>query len=630
MPDSPATQPQAATPAHTTPEWTTGGFITELIDLDIHRGKWGPPGDPSVIRTRFPPEPNGFLHIGHAKAITLNFGLARKYTGAGNGCVLRFDDTNPAKEEQRYVDSIVQDIRWLGYNWPPAPPSPNTPPNQSQPDTTHGARFASDYFEQMYEWARELITKGLAYVDEQTADQIRENRGTPKTPGTPSPHRDRPPEESLDLFERMKNGEFPDGSKVLRAKIDMASPNFNLRDPVMYRIVNTPHHRTGDRWHIYPMYDWAHGLEDSIENITHSICTLEFEDHRPLYDWFIDAINKDRGNDSPLGKPIHHPQQIEFARLNPTYVITSKRKLKQLVDENHVTGWDDPRMPTLSGMRRRGFTPDAIRSFCMNTGVTKMNATHDFSLLENAVRDHLNATASRRAAVLRPLKLTITNWGDHGDPNRTETMTAVNNPEDPTAGTREVPLGPNLVIEHDDFMIDAPKKFFRLKPGGEVRLRYGYWVTCHDFATDNDGNVTELFCTYDPLTRGGDAPPPDADGKQRKVKGTLHWLNAPTAATATVRLFDRLFNTEKPGKATGNPLDDLNPNSLETITNALVEPALLTQTADEPNWPDNIRRFQFERLGYFAIDNDASTKDTPVFNRTVTLKDSWAKLQHKH
>jgi len=611
-----------------TPEWTAGGFIVDAIDKDIAQGRWGPPGDPSVVRTRFPPEPNGYLHIGHAKAVVLNFGLARKYTGAGNGCVLRFDDTNPAKEEQEFVDAITNDIRWLGYRWPKAPPSPNTP----EGDNTHGARFASDYFQQMYDWARELINKGLAYVDEQPPDDIRAQRGTLKQPGTPSPFRDRAPQESLERFERMKDGEFPDGSMVLRAKIDMASPNLNLRDPVMYRILNAPHHRTGDAWHIYPMYDWAHGLEDSIEGITHSICTLEFEDHRPLYDWFINAINKDRGPGSSLGDKIHHPQQIEFARLNPTSIITSKRKLRQLVNERIVEGWDDPRMPTLSGLRRRGVTPEALRAFCITTGVTKMNATHDLALLENAVRDHLNKAAPRRMAVLKPLKLTITNWDDHAEhdtpPGRVETMTAVNNPEDPAAGTRDIPFSRTLYIEHDDFMIDAPKKFFRLKPGGEVRLRYGYWVACHDHTTDADGNPAELFCTYDPLTRGGDAPPPDAEGKQRKVKGTLHWVSAQHAKPATVRLIDRLFLADRPGKATGDPIDDLNPGALTTIENAMIEPALAEPAPDEPRWPDAIRRFQFERLGYFCLDPD-STTDRPVFNRTMTLKDSWAKAQKK-
>jgi len=590
-------------------------FIQQLIDADVAAGRWGAPGDRSVVRTRFPPEPNGYLHIGHAKSINLNFGLAREY---GGSCVLRFDDTNPVKEEQEYVDSIVRDVRWLGAVWP----------GMSETDPLAGVKFASDYFEFMYELAADLIRKGLAYVDEQSADAVREQRGTLKEPGVASPHRDRPVEESLDLFERMKNGEFPDGAKVLRAKIDMASPNINLRDPVMYRIVNARHHRTGDRWHIYPMYDWAHGLEDSIEGVTHSICTLEFENNRPLYDWYIDAVNRDRSEGDPHSPPIHHPQQIEFARLNPTYVITSKRKLKQLVDEKRVSGWDDPRMPTISAMRRRGYTPEAIRAFTSGVGVTKFNASHDYGLLENAVRDHLNKAAPRRMAVLDPLKVTITNWGEHGEAMRVEQMEAVNNPEDESKGTRDVPFSGTLYVERDDFMIDAPRKFFRLKPGGEVRLRYGYWIACHDFATDDDGVVTELFCTYDPQTRGGDSPPPDAEGKVRKVKGTLHWVSAESAIKATVRLFDRLFSAEKPGKATGDFLDDLNPDSLTTLDGVLIERSLAELGADEPTWPDGVRRFQFERQGYFCIDRDSSPNRL-IFNRTVSLKDSWAKARGK-
>jgi len=588
-------------------------FIHEIIDTHIAEGRWGEPGNRSVVRTRFPPEPNGFLHLGHAKSITLNHGLAVEYGGA---FILRFDDTNPEKEEQVYVDSIMRDVAWMGAEW------------------EGEVRFASDYFPRMYEWARELIGKGLAYVDEQTPEEIRASRGTPTEPGTPSPYRDRPPEESLELFERMANGEFADGSKVLRAKIDMASPNFNLRDPVMYRIVNARHHRTGDTWHIYPMYDWAHGLEDSIEGITNSICTLEFEDHRPLYDWFIDAINEGRGPGSELGEKIRHAQQTEFVRLNPTYVITSKRKLKALVDGGHVDGWDDPRMPTISALRRRGYTPEGIRAFCRGIGTTKFNASHDYGLLENAVREDLNARAPRRMCVLRPLKVTITNWGEHGDADRVETMQAVNNPEDESAGTRNVPISGELYIERDDFMEDAPRKFFRLKPGGEVRLRAGYWITCHEVVKDGAGEVVELKCTYDPETRGGNSPPPDADGKVRKVKGTIHWVSAQHAERVEVRLYDRLFNAEKPGKATGEAIDDLNPESLEIIAEALLEPNWRTTEAERAvgtgAFGDGIERFQFERLGYFAVDTEAGeAAGRAVFNRAVTLKDSWAKQQTK-
>ena len=598
--DTPAAEPKAK------------NFIEERIEADIASGRWGAPGDQSVVTTRFPPEPNGYLHIGHAKAICLNYGLASKYQGRG---ILRFDDTNPAQEEQEFVDSIQEDVRWLGFE--PHPPT----------------RFASDYFEQMHAWAVELIHKGLAYVDEQTPDEIRSTRGTPTTQGTPSPFRDRPAEESLDLFDRMRRGEIADGKMVLRAKIDMASPNFNLRDPVMYRVLNAPHHRTGNTWHIYPMYDWAHGFEDSIEGITHSICTLEFEDHRPLYDWFIDAVNKDRGPDSKWGQQIHHPQQIEFARLNPTYIITSKRKLRQLVEEKRVDGWDDPRMPTISGMRRRGVTAESIRNFVTDVGVTKFNASHDLGLLENAIREHLNRVAPRRMAVFDPLKVTITNWAEHGESDRLEEMPAINNPEDESAGHRNVLFGESIFIERDDFMVDAPKKFFRLKPGGEVRLRYGYWITCHDFATDADGNPAELFCSFDPQTKGGDSPPPDAEGKVRKVKGTLHWVAQRGSVPATVRLYDRLFSVERPGKPPKNaPSDwdwttDLNPDSLRTIEHALVESNWSTGGAD-PDWRDSIRRFQFERQGYFCLDS-SSTDANPIFNRTVSLKDSWAKQQSK-
>ncbi|USN97950.1 MAG: glutamine--tRNA ligase/YqeY domain fusion protein [Phycisphaeraceae bacterium] len=589
-------------------------FIHQIIDEHIAHGRWGTPGDRSVVRTRFPPEPNGYLHIGHAKSITLNHGLAVEYGGA---FILRFDDTNPEKEEQEFVDSITRDVAWMGGAW------------------EGDVRFASDYFHQMYDWAVELIRKGFAYVDEQSAEQIRAGRGTLTEAGTDSPFRDRPVDDSVDLFARMKAGEFADGSKVLRAKVDMASPNLNLRDPVMYRIVNARHHRTGDEWHIYPMYDWAHGLEDSIEGITNSICTLEFENHRPLYDWFIAAINDGRGPGSEWGKAIHHPQQTEFARLNPTFVITSKRKLKQLVDEKHVEGWDDPRMPTISALRRRGYTPEAIRAFCTEIGTTKFNASHDYGLLENAVRDDLNKRAPRRMCVLRPLKVTITNWGEHGDADRVEWMEAVNNPEDDAAGTRQIPFGGTLSIERADFMEDAPKKFFRLKPGGEVRLRYGYWITCNEVIKDGD-EVVELRCTYDPQTRGGDAPPPDAEGNVRKVKGTIHWVATSHAVPIEVRLYDRLFTAERPGKATGNPIDDLNPESLEVVERALLEPNWRTTDAEKAvgtgAFRDGIERFQFERLGYFCVDEKLTPDqagDRPVFNRAVTLKDSWAKQAGK-
>ena len=587
--------------ASETSDGASRNFIQQIIDGHIAEGRWGEPGDGSVVTTRFPPEPNGFLHLGHAKSITLNSGLAREF---GGRFLLRFDDTNPEKEEQVFVDSIVRDVEWLGAEW------------------EGDVRFASDYFEQMYGWARDLIGKGLAYVDEQTPEEMRTSRGNATEPGKDSPYRDRSSDESLGLFERMKAGEFANGKMVLRAKIDMASPNMNMRDPVMYRIVNTPHHRTGEAWHIYPMYDWAHGLEDSIEGITNSICTLEFENHRPLYDWFIDAINKDRPS------PIHHPQQTEFARLNPTYIITSKRKLKQLVDDGHVESWDDPRMPTIAGMRRRGYTARGIRNFCNEIGTTKFNASHDYGLLENAIRTDLNKRAPRRLCVLRPLKVTITNWGEHGDAGRVEWMDAVNNPEDAGAGTRRLPFTGELFIERDDFMEDAPRKFFRLKPGGEVRLRYGFWITCQEVVKDGD-EVVELKCTYDPETRGGDSPPADADGKVRKVKGTIHWVSASQAHNVEVRLYDRLFRAERPGKATDNAIDDLNEESLEVVSGALIEPGWALSNAERSSatgeFGDGIERFQFERLGYFAIETEAAG-DATVFNRTVTLKDSWSKL----
>lgn len=600
-------------------------FIQQRIDEDNRTGRWG-----GRVHTRFPPEPNGYLHIGHAMSVCLNHGLAREFGGKFN---LRFDDTNPAKEEHEYVEAIMRDVKWLGADW------------ESPPPEGHGGGlfFASDYFQQMYDFAVELIKKGRAYVCELTAEEIREHRGTLTEPGRPSPWRDRPAEESLDLFARMKAGEFPDGTRTLRARIDMASPNINLRDPVMYRVARVRHHRTGDEWSIYPMYDWAHGLEDSIEGITHSICTLEFEDHRPLYDWFIDAINDGRTEDGsgPWGRRIHHPQQIEFAKFIINYVVLSKRNMIRLVKDGHVEGWDDPRMATISGLRRRGCTPEALRSLCDQVGVTKFNSVRDMVLLENAMRDHLNKVAPRRMAVLRPLRVVIENYPE----DRVEAFEVANNPEDGSAGTRPVPFSREIYIERDDFMEDPPKKFFRLGPGREVRLRGAYWITCTDVVRDESGEVVELRCTHDPETRGGSNPPPDAEGKVRKVKGTLHWVSARHAIDAEVRLFDRLFNAEAPGKATGDFVDDLNPDSRQVLTGCKLEPALAERTPDEPDWPDGIRRFQFERLGYFCIDVDGpalragmeaseargseSQTTQLVFNRTVTLKDSWAKEAKK-
>jgi len=561
-------------------------FVRQIVADDITTGKWD-----GKVCTRFPPEPNGYLHIGHAKSINLNYGIARDFGGQFN---LRFDDTNPEKEEQEYVDSIIEDVRWLGADW--------------------GNRlfYGSDCFGQMYDWAVELIKKGKAYVCDLPAEQTREYRGTLTQPGKNSPYRDRTAEENVDLFERMRRGEFPDGSRTLRAKIDMTHPNLNMRDPIMYRIVHEHHHRQGDAWCIYPMYDWAHGFEDSIEGVTHSICTLEFENHRPLYDWFIDAVNEGRTDDGsgPWGKMIHHPQQIEFARLNMSYTVMSKRKLLRLVKDKHVTGWDDPRMPTISGMRRRGFSPEAIRNFCRVIGINKFNSTVDIALLEHCLREDLNKTSRRVMAVLRPLKVVIDNYPE----GQTEELEAINNPEDPSAGTRKVPFSHELYIERDDFMEEPPRKFFRLAPGREVRLRYAYFVTCTDVVKDAAGEVVELHCTYDPATRGGDAP----DG--RKVKATLHWVSAQHALKAEVRLYDSLF-------AKANPDDveegqdftaNLNPNSLEVRPECYVEPALAEAKA-----PD---RFQFERLGYFCVDPD-SAAGRPVFNRTVGLRDTWAKIQ---
>ena len=556
-------------------------FIRQIIAEDNRTGRFG-----GQVRTRFPPEPNGYLHIGHAKSICLNHAMAVEHGGLFN---MRFDDTNPVKEEQEYVDSILEDVRWLGAEW--------------------GDRlyYASDYFQQMYDWAVDLVRKGKAYVCDQTADQIRQGRGTLTQPGQESPWRNRSVEENLDLLTRMKDGEFPDGSRTLRARVDMASPNLNLRDPVMYRILKASHHRTGDKWCLYPMYDWAHGLEDSIERITHSICTLEFENHRPLYDWFLDQLG------------IHHPQQIEFARLNLTYTVMSKRKLLELVKGGHVKGWDDPRMPTISGIRRRGYTPESVRAFCEDIGVTKFESLIDVGRLENAVRDDLNRRSLRRMAVLRPLRVVLENW----PAGKVEMVQAVNNPEDPGAGTREVPFSGVLYIEQDDFMENPPKKFFRLSPGAEVRLRSGYFVTCVGATKDPaTGQVTELRCTYDPATRGGDAP----DG--RKVKATLHWVSAEHAVPAEVRLFDRLFKVPEPDRPPKERKDDpafdykenLNPDSLQVLPRAMLEPSLAAVQPGE--------RFQFERLGYFCVDRD-SRPGAPVFNRTVTLKDTWAREQAK-
>ena len=546
-------------------------FISQAIDADLVAGK------ASGVFTRFPPEPNGYLHIGHAKSICLNFGLARRYNGT---CNLRFDDTNPSKEETEYVESIQDDIRWLGFQW----------------DNLH---YASDYFDQLYQWAERLIQNGLAYVCDLNADQPREYRGTPTEPGKNSPHRDRTPEENLDLFRRMRAGEFADGEKTLRAKIDMASPNFNLRDPVMYRIMRSHHHRTGDKWCIYPMYDWAHGQSDSIEGITFSICTLEFENHRPLYDWYCQNLE------------IHHPRQIEFARLNMTYTVMSKRKLLQLVKDGHVSGWDDPRMPTISGLRRRGYTPESIRNFSTDVGVAKFNSTIDVVRLENAVREHLNSVAPRRMTVMDPVKLTITNWPE----GHVEMMSAMNNPEDPDAGDREIPFSGSLLIEKEDFREQANRKFFRLKKGGSVRLRAGYIIDCQDCVKDDQGNVIEILCTYDPDTKSG------SDNSGRKVKGTIHWVSEEHALPITVRNYDRLFACENPDSAEEGKsfIDNLNPDSL-TVINAVSEPSLAD--AEVGN------RFQFERLGYYIVDSDSSDNRL-VVNRIVPLKDSWAKIAAK-
>jgi glutaminyl-tRNA synthetase len=554
-------------------ETNPSNFIQGIIEEHNLNGRFS-----GRVHTRFPPEPNGYLHIGHAKSICLNFGTAQKY---GGNCNLRFDDTNPSKEEQEYVDSMMEDVKWLGFQW-------------------DGLYYASDYFDQLYEWALVLIQKGKAYVCDLTADQIREHRGTLTRPGKNSPYRERTIAENLDLFERMRKGEFPDGSRVLRAKIDMASPNFNLRDPVMYRILRAHHHRTGDKWCIYPMYDWAHGQSDSIERITHSICTLEFENNRPLYDWFIRELG------------IYAPQQIEFARLSLTYTLMSKRKLLELVRDGHVSGWDDPRMPTLSGLRRRGYTPEAIRAFCERIGVSKFPGTIEMHWLEDALREDLNKRAPRVLAVLRPLKVVIDNYPE----GQTEELDAVNNPEDPSAGTRKLPFSRVLYIEQDDFREDPPKQFFRLAPGREVRLRWAYFVKCDKvFKDPATGQVVELRCTYDPATRGGNAP----DG--RKVKGTIHWVSAAQALPVEVRLYDHLFNKPDPDDVPDGQdyKTNLNAKSLETLPSALVEPSVKSAKPGA--------RFQFERLGYFCVDSKDSSPGKPVLNRAVTLADTWAKIE---
>ncbi|MEQ9558875.1 MAG: glutamine--tRNA ligase/YqeY domain fusion protein [Rhodospirillales bacterium] len=545
-------------------------FIRDIIQGDLAAGR------AKGVVTRFPPEPNGYLHIGHAKSICLNFGVAQEFGGV---CNLRFDDTNPAKEEQEFIDAIITDVRWLGFDW------------------GDNLFHASDYFEQLYLWAEHLIENGLAYVDELTADEIREYRGTLTQPGKPSPWRDRPADESLDQFRRMRAGEFADGAKVVRAKIDMGHGNMNMRDPVLYRIVKKPHPRTGDTWCIYPTYDYAHGQSDALEQVTHSLCTLEFEDHRPLYDWLIEHL--------PVPS---RPRQHEFARLNLGYTVLSKRRLTQLVADGHVSGWDDPRMPTLTGLRRRGIPPETIRDFVSRLGITKQDSQVEFSLLEHCVREHLNKAAERRMAVLRPLKVVIENFPE----GEVDNLDAINNPEDPDGGGHTVPFTREIYIEQDDFMEDPPKKFFRLGPGREVRLRYAFFITCTDVIKDAQGNIVELRATYDPETRGGDAP----DG--RKVKGTLHWVSASHAVKAQVRLYDHLFREEAPGSGGRDYLDDLNPASLEIIEDAMLEPSLA-------GWPVS-KTLQFERLGYFCADRDG-TADAPVFNRTMTLRDSWAKAQ---
>ncbi len=559
---------------HSEQEERQKNFVEQIVEADLaantHQGR---------VHTRFPPEPNGYLHIGHAKSICLNFGIAQNYTGQ---CNLRFDDTNPAKEDTEYVDSIKEDVQWLGFQW----------------DNIY---FASDYFQQLYDLAVQLIKAGKAYVCSLSPEETREYRGGWDGVGKDSPNRDRDIDENLALFERMRAGEFVDGEHTLRAKIDMASPNMNMRDPAMYRIKHIRHHRTGDQWCIYPMYDFAHGICDSMENITHSICTLEFEHHRPLYDWFLDELD------------IFRSRQYEFARLNITHTILSKRRLLELIENKHVQGWDDPRMPTISGLRRRGYTPHAIREFCTRIGVTKQNSTHDITWLEDSLRAQLNKEVQRRAAVLRPLKVVIENFPE----GHVELMEAVNNPEDPNAGTRQIPFTREIYIEQSDFMEDPPKKFFRLGPGREVRLRYGFFITCREVIKDDAGNILELRCTYDPETRGGQAP----DG--RKVKGTIHWVSAEHAVEAEVRLYDHLFQTQDPSDTEEGQsyLDNLNPHSLEVLKGCKLESSLAEAQPGE--------RFQFERVGYFYVDTKESSGSKPVFNRSVTLRDTWAKMQKR-
>ncbi len=548
-------------------------FIRSIITQDNETGKYG-----KRVVTRFPPEPNGYLHIGHAKSICLNFGVAEEFSGT---CHMRFDDTNPTREDVEYVESILQDVRWLGYDW-----------------GTH-LYYASDYFGQLYEFAVELIKLGKAYVDSLTAEEIRQYRGTLNEPGRNSPYRDRSIEENLDLFERMKAGEFPDGAHVLRAKVDMASPNLNLRDPTLYRVRKVDHHRTGGTWNIYPMYDYAHSLSDSIERITHSLCTLEFEDHRPLYDWFLDVLD------------VYHAQQIEFARLNLTHTVMSKRKLRALVEGGHVSGWNDPRMPTISGLRRRGYTPEAIRNFCRRVGIAKRDTVTELALLEHSLREDLNQRASRVMAVLDPLKVVIINYPD----GQVEEFDAINNPEDPGMGTRKVPFSQEIYIERDDFLEDPPSRFYRLAPGREVRLRYAYYITCDDVIKDEvTGEITEVRCTYDPQSRGGSSP----DG--RRVRGTLHWVSAPHSIPAEIRIYDHLFLKANPDDDEGADFtSQLNPDSLTTLTSARLEPSLSHAQPEE--------RFQFERRGYFCVDAEDSQPGRLVFNRTVPLRDTWARIQ---
>jgi len=573
--NAPMSQSNPESQSATTPEAPThSNFLRDQIAEDVRAKKYGD----AIVQTRFPPEPNGYLHIGHAKAICIDFGLADEFSGKTN---LRFDDTNPEKEEQEYVESIKTDVHWLGFDW-------------------DRLCYASDYFGQLYEWALKLVKAAKAYVDDLTADEIRQHRGTLTEPGKDSPYRSRTIEENLDLFVRMKKGEFPDGSCVLRAKIDMASPNLNMRDPVMYRILHATHHRTGDEWCIYPMYDFAHGQSDSIEHVTHSMCTLEFADHQPLYRWYIEQLG------------IFPSQQIEFDRLNLTYTLLSKRKLLQLVTEKRVNAWDDPRMPTLSGLRRRGFTPEAIRAFCAAIGASRTNGSTDVEMLEHFQRDDLNHRARRAMAVLHPLKLVIDNYPE----GKEEFVEVANNPEDPSAGTRQVPFSRELFIEHDDFREVPPPKYYRLSPGKEVRLRNAYFVTAKSVVKDAAGNVVEVHCTYDPLSRGGNSP----DG--RKVKSTMHWVSAAHAISAEVRLYDKLFTKADPYDLEDGQdvLDNLNPNSLDILTGAKLEPSLAGARLED--------RFQFERVGYFCLDPD-STEEKKIFNRTLALKDSWAKIEKK-